>query len=64
MLSNNMLSNNSFLEPRIQRLLDVLNFVEKGLGMLVLSRGFYTGGNCKQDTWKKAKENWVPYLRS
>ena len=50
-----MLSNNSFLETRIQRLLDVLNFVEKGLGMLVLSRGFYTGGNCKQDTWKKSE---------
>ena len=38
-----MLSNNSFLETRIQRLLDGLLFVEKGLGvhmqrMLKMSR--------------------------
>ena len=38
-----MLSNNSFLETRIQRLLDGLNFVEKELGvhmqrMLKMSR--------------------------
>ena len=41
-----MLSNNTFLETRIQRLLDGLIFVEKGLGMLMqdmlkMSR-FYT----------------------
>ena len=44
-----MLSNNTFLETRIQRLLDGLIFVEKGLGvhvqcMLKMSRGLYTGG--------------------
>ena len=57
-----MLSNNTFLETRIQRLLDDLIFVEKGLGMhgqrmRKISRGIYTGGNFKQNTWKKAKEN-------
>ena len=30
-----MLSNNAFLETRIQRLLDGLNFIEKGLGVQV-----------------------------
>ena len=64
-----MLSNNTFLETRIQRLLDGLIFVEKGLGvhvqrMLKMSRGLYTGGNFKQNTWKKEEENWGPYLRS
>ena len=64
-----MLSNNTFLETRIQRLRDGLIFVEKGLGvhvqrMLKMSRGLYTGGNFKQNTSKKAKENWGPYLRS
>ena len=64
-----MLSNYTFLEPRIQRLLDGLFFVKKGLSvhvqhMLKMSRGLYTGGNFKQNTWKKAKENWGPYLRS
>ena len=44
-----MLSNNTFLETRIQRLLDGLIFVEKGLGvhvqrMIKMSRGLYTGG--------------------
>ena len=39
-----MLSNNTFLETRVQRLLDGLIFVEKGLGvhvqrMLKMSRG-------------------------
>ena len=52
-----MLSNNTFLETRIQRLLDGLIFVETGLGvhvqhMLKMSRGLYTGGDCKQNTWK------------
>ena len=64
-----MLSNNTFLETRIQRLLDGFIFVEKELGvlmqrMLKMSRGLYTGGNLKQNTWKKAKENSGPYLRS
>ena len=64
-----MLSNKTFLESRIQRLLDGLFFVKKELGvhvqrMLKMSRGLYTGGKFKQNTWKKAKENWVPYSRS
>ena len=64
-----MLSNYTFLETRIQRLLDGLTFIEKGLGVIVqhmlkMSRGLYTGGNFKQNTCKKAKENWGPYLRS
>ena len=62
-----MPSNSTFLETRIQRLLDGLFFVEKGLGvhvqgMVIMSRGSYTGGNFKQNTWKKAKENWGPYF--
>ena len=45
-----MLSNSTFLETRIQRLLDGLIFVVKGLDvhvqrMLKMSRGLYTGGN-------------------
>ena len=45
-----MLSNNAFLETRIQRLLDGLIFIEKGLDvhvrrMLKMSRGLYTGRN-------------------
>ena len=64
-----MLSNNSYLETRIQRLLDGLIFVGKGLSvhvqrMLKMRMGSYTGGNFKQNTWKKANENWGPYLRS
>ena len=64
-----MLSVNTFLETKIQWLLDGLIFVEKGLGvhvqrMLKMSRGLHTGGNLKQNTWKKTKENWGPYLRS
>ena len=64
-----MLSNNTFLETRIQRLLDGLTCVEKGLGVhvqriLKMSRGLYTGGNFKQNTWKKAKENWGTYWQS
>ena len=63
-----MLSEYTFLETRIQRLLDGLIFVEKGLGMhvqhiLKMSRGLYTGGNFKQNTRKKANENWGPYLQ-
>ena len=64
-----MLSNNTFSETRFQRLLDGLIFVKKGLGvhvqhMLKMSRGICTAGNFKQNTWKKAKGNWGPYLRS
>ena len=64
-----MLSNNTFLKTRIQRLLAGLSFVRKGLGvhvrrMLKKSRGLYTGGNFKQNTCIKAKDNWGPYLRS
>ena len=64
-----MLSNNYILEATIPRLLDGLIFVKKGLGvyvqrMLKMIRGLYTGGNFKQKTCKKAKENWGPYLRS
>ena len=56
-----MLSNNTFLETEIQRLLDGIIFVEKGLGvhvqrMLKMSRGLYTGGNFKQNTWKKRRK--------
>ena len=61
-----MLSSYTFLETRIQRLLDGLIFVNKGLGlhvqrMLKMSRSLYTGRNFKQNTWKKTKENWGPY---
>ena len=57
-----MLSNNTFLVSRIQQLHDGLIFVEKELGvhvqrMLKMSRGVYTGGNFKQNTWKKVKED-------
>ena len=57
-----MLSSNIFLETRIQRLLDGLIFVKEGFGvhvqrMLKMRRGLYTGGNFKQNTWKKSKEN-------
>ena len=63
-----MLSKYTFLETRIQLLLDDLFFVKKELGVLVqrmlkMSRGLYTGRNFKQNTWKKVKENWRPYLR-
>ena len=60
-----MLLTNTFLETRIQRLLDDLIFVEKGLGVHVQRiLKMSTGGNFKQSTLKKAKENWGPYLRS
>ena len=53
-----MLSNNTFWKTRIQRLFGGFIFVEKGLGvhiqrMLKMSRGSYTGGNFKQNTWGK-----------
>ena len=53
-----MLSSYTFLETRIQRLLDGLIFVKKRLGvhvqhMIKMSWGLYTGGNYQQNTWKK-----------
>ena len=64
-----MLSKNTFLETRIQRLFDGLIFVNKELSvhvqhMFKMSKGLYTGENFKLNTWKKAKEKWGPYLRS
>ena len=55
-----MLSINTFLETRIQRLLDGLYFVKKGLGvhvqrMLKMSRGLYTGGNLSKILGKKRR---------
>ena len=55
-----MLSNNTFSENRTHRLLDGLIFIGKGLvvhvqRMLKMSRGLYTGGNFKQNTWKKSE---------
>ena len=49
------------METRIQRLLDGLIFVEKGLGvhvqrMLKMSRGLYTGEYFKQNTCKKRRK--------
>ena len=57
-----MLSKNTFLETRIQRLLDGLIFVEKRLSvhvqrMLKMSRGLYTGGNFKQKYFEKNEGN-------
>ena len=56
-----MLLSYTFLETRIQRLLDSLFFVKKGLGvhvqhMLKMSRDLYTGGNFKHNTWKKRRK--------
>ena len=56
-----MLSNNAFSKTRIQRLLDGLIFVEKGLGvhvqrLLKMSRDLYTSGNFEQNTWKKRRK--------
>ena len=56
-----MLSSYTFLETRIQRLLDGFIFVKKGLGVhvqhkLKMSRGLYTGGNFKQNTLKKRRK--------
>ena len=62
-----MLSDNLFLESRIQRLFDGLIFVENGLGvhvqrMLEMSRCTYTGGNVMQNVWKNRKKVGGPYL--
>ena len=57
-----MLSNNTFLEAIIQRLLGGLIFVEKGLGvhvqcMLKMRRGLFIGGKSKPNTWEKRMKN-------
>ena len=59
-----MLSNNTFLEARIQWLPDGLFFVEKGLGeyvqsMLKMNRFYF-----KQNICEETKENWELFLRS
>ena len=64
-----MLSNNSFLETRIQRLLDGLISVEKRIGMhvqrmLKMSRSLYTGGNNKHIYLEKSEGKFGTYLRS
>ena len=63
-----MLSNNIFMETRIQRLLDGLIFVEKGLSvhvqrMLKMSRVYTLTEILSKIFFKKTKENWVPFLR-
>ena len=47
--------------PPVHPLLDGLIFAEKELGvhlqhMLKMRRGLYTGGNFKQNTWKKRRK--------
>ena len=64
-----MLSNYSFLETRIQRLLDGLIFVEKELGvhvqrMLKMSRVYTLAEILSKIFVKKTKEIWGPYLQS
>ena len=64
-----MLSNSTFLETRIQRLLDGLIFVEKGIGvhvqrMLKMSRMYTLAEILSKIFVKKTKENGGPYLRS
>ena len=64
-----MLSNNTFLETGIQRLLDGLVFVEKGLGVhvqrMLKMRKVYTLAEILSKIFvKKLKENWGPYLLS
>ena len=64
-----MLSNNSFLETRIQWLLDGLFSVEKGLGvhvqrMLKISRVYTLAKILSKILVKKTKENRGPYIRS
>ena len=63
-----MLSNNTFLETRIQRLLDGLIFVKKGLGMhvqhmLKMSR-VYTLAEILSKIFVKNEGKLEPYLRS
>ena len=61
-----MLSNNTFLESRLQRLI----FVEKLLDVHVqrivkMRRCLYIGGNFVKQNYlgKKSKENYGPYLQ-
>ena len=63
-----MLSNNTFLETRILRLLDDLLFVKKGLivhvqGMLKMSR-VYTLAEILSKIFVIDEGNWGPYLPS
>ena len=57
----------TFLETRIQRLLDCLIFVEKGLGvhvqLMLKMRRVYTLAEILSKIFEK-KGNWEPYLRS
>ena len=55
-----------FWKLEINSYLMVYFFFEKDLAlhMFKMSRGSYTGGNFKQNIWKKIKGNWGPYLRS
>ena len=55
-----MLSNNTFSETRIQRLLGGLIFCRKETwraraAHAKMSRSLYTGGNFKQNSWKKSE---------
>ena len=64
-----MLSNNTFLEARIQWLLDGFIFVEKELGvhvqrMLKMRRVYTLAEFLSKIFVKKTNENWGPYLRS
>ena len=64
-----MLSNNTLLETIIQRLLDGLIIVEKGICvhvqcMLKMRRVYTLAENLSKVIVKKTKENWGPYLRS
>ena len=64
-----MLTYNTFLETRIQWLLNGLLYVAKGLGvhvqhMLKMSRVHTLAEILSKIFVKKRKENWGPYLRS
>ena len=64
-----MLSNNTFLETKSHGLLDVLNFVENGLGvhvqrLLKMSRVYTLAVILSKIFVKITKENWGHYLRS
>ena len=61
--ADKMLSNNTFLETRIQWLLYGSIFVEKVLGVFKVSR-VYTLVEILSKIFVNRKENWGPYLRS
>ena len=61
-----MLSNNTFLETKRHGLLDVLNFVENGLGvhvrhLLKMIRVYTLAVILSKIFVKITKENWGPY---